>query len=116
MDEWGRVTGVEDVFAAGDATSFPVKQGGLATQQADLIAHTIASELRSGLEPERFAPVLRAVLFAGRERRYMLAELGDGLDQSSQISVEPLWTEPSKLVGRYLAPYLDQAGAGSGVG
>ncbi len=112
----GQVIGVEDVFAAGDATSFPVKQGGLATQQADLIAHTITSELRSGFEPERFVPVLRAVLFAGRERRYMLAELGDGLDQSSRISVEPLWTEPSKLVGRYLAPYLDQAGTGSGVG
>jgi len=43
-DAFGRVTGVQDVFAAGDATSFPVKQGGIAAQQADAAATTIASE------------------------------------------------------------------------
>ena len=116
VDDWGRVIGVSDVFAAGDATSFPVKQGGLATQQADLIAQTIAAELDEEIEPVRFTPVLRAVLFAGPERRYLLAELGDDRDRSSEISTEPLWAEPSKLVGRYLAPYLDQAGTASGSG
>ena len=35
---FGRVEGLTDVYAAGDMTSFPVKQGGLAAQQADAIA------------------------------------------------------------------------------
>ena len=37
-DEVGRVKGLERVFAAGDAVSFPIKQGGLAAQQADVAA------------------------------------------------------------------------------
>lgn len=113
VDQDGRVLGLDNVFAAGDATSFPIKQGGLATQQADGIAQAIAAELDRGFTPERFQPVLRAVLFAGPERRYLLAELGENLDDSSRVSKEPLWTEPSKLVGRYLAPYLDQLNASS---
>ena len=35
VDDHGRVKGVEDVYAAGDGTNFPIKQGGLGTQQAD---------------------------------------------------------------------------------
>jgi len=35
VDAHGRVPDVPDVFAAGDATTFPLKQGGLACQQAD---------------------------------------------------------------------------------
>src|SRR5439155_18597076 len=38
IDRHARVHGLSDVFAAGDATSFPVKQGGLAAQQADAAA------------------------------------------------------------------------------
>ncbi len=38
VDEYGRVRGLDDVFAAGDITNFPVKQGGIATQQADAAA------------------------------------------------------------------------------
>ena len=34
-DEYGRVRGRDDVFAAGDMTTFPIKQGGIAAQQAD---------------------------------------------------------------------------------
>ena len=38
VDAIGRVPGAEDVYAAGDITTFPVKQGGLAAQQADVAA------------------------------------------------------------------------------
>ncbi|MGH2943197.1 MAG: FAD-dependent oxidoreductase, partial [Solirubrobacteraceae bacterium] len=37
-DEHSRVRGIDDVYAAGDGTSFPIKQGGIATQQADAAA------------------------------------------------------------------------------
>lgn len=43
VDDHGRVEGVAGVYAAGDVTAFPVKQGGLATQQADVVAAAIAS-------------------------------------------------------------------------
>jgi sulfide:quinone oxidoreductase len=42
VDPHGRVAGVEDVWAAGDGTSFPVKHGGLAAEQADAAAADIA--------------------------------------------------------------------------
>ncbi len=107
VDEHGRVRGVEHVFAAGDATSYPIKQGGLATQQADTIAETLAAGLGAPVQPTPFRPLLRAVLYGGRDTRYLHAELGDALQESSTASETPLWPESSKLVGRYLAPYLD---------
>ena len=42
-DLHGLVSGVPDVYAAGDATTFPIKQGGIAAQQADTVAQTIAA-------------------------------------------------------------------------
>ena len=44
VDAHGRVRGISDVYAAGDGTNFPIKQGGLATQQADAVAQAIAAE------------------------------------------------------------------------
>jgi sulfide:quinone oxidoreductase len=110
VDDVGRVPGAPHVFAAGDAAAYEVKQGGLATQQADTIAALIAAELDGDRDAvaELAAPVLRAVLFAGRERRYLHAELGERLHETSTASVSPLWPETSKIVGRYLAPYLDR--------
>ncbi len=107
VDEYGRVRGVERVFAAGDVTSYPVKQGGLATQQADTIAKALAAELGAPVQPTAFHPLLRAVLYGGRDTRYLHADLGDDLEESSTASESPLWPEASKLVGQYLAPYLD---------
>ena len=39
------------VYAAGDGTAFPIKQGGLATQQADAVAETIAAAAGAPVEP-----------------------------------------------------------------
>src|ERR1043165_5653159 len=47
----GDVRGPPGVLAAGDATTFPIKQGGLAAQQADAAAATIAEELGALVEP-----------------------------------------------------------------
>jgi hypothetical protein len=77
VDEYGRVAGCDGVFAAGDITDFPLKQGGLAAQQADAAAETMLAELGLQIVPRPFAPVLqgralhrsRARLPAGAERR-----------------------------------------------
>jgi sulfide:quinone oxidoreductase len=61
-DEHGRVAGLEDVYVCGDASAFPVKQGGIATQQADAVAQAIAAAAGADVEPKPFRPVLRGLL------------------------------------------------------
>jgi sulfide:quinone oxidoreductase len=105
-DAHGRVPGRDGVFAAGDATAFPVKQGGLAAQQADAVAEAIAASAGAEIEPAPFRPVLRGVLLTGGPARYLRADISGAAGDDSIISEEALWWPPNKLAGRYLAPYL----------
>jgi sulfide:quinone oxidoreductase len=102
-DQFGRVEGREDVFAAGDITTFPLKQGGIATQQADAAAASIAALAGAPVRPRPFRPVLRGLLLTGLSPRFLSASL---LDDTSEHDTEPLWWPPAKIVGRYLAPFL----------
>ena len=113
IDNHGGVTGVEDVYAAGDGTNFPVKQGGIACQQADAVAEVIARAAGAALEPRSFRPVLRGKLITGRESRFMRTNLSGREGDTAQSSPETLWWPPSKIAGRYLAPYLQEAEAAS---
>ena len=105
VDDFGRVAGVEDIYAAGDGTTIPIKQGGLAAQLADVVARHIAAGAGQGDEPEPLRPVLRGLLRTGAGPRYLRAELADP-DGTSTISEQPLWWPPSKIASRSLAPYL----------
>jgi sulfide:quinone oxidoreductase len=105
-DAHGRVPGLDDVFAAGDATTFPVKQGGLAAQQADAVAEAIAAAAGAQIDPQPFRPVLRGTLLTGGPARYLRADISGGAGDDSTVSDEALWWPPNKLCGRYLAPYL----------
>jgi sulfide:quinone oxidoreductase len=102
-DAEGRVAVTTDVYAAGDATQFRPKQGGLAAQQADAVAAAIAIDLGADVEPMPFRPVLRGLLLTGLTPRYLR---GDAISGSSLVDTEPLWWPPAKIVGRYLAPFL----------
>ena len=104
-DEHGRVGSEVDVYAAGDLTQFPLKQGGIATQQADAAAQAIAAQLGAQIEPEPFRPVLRGLLLTGMVPRYLRAEAGTA---RAAVDTEPLWWPPDKIVGHYLAPFLAQ--------
>ena len=118
-DAHGYVIGARHVLAAGDATTFPVKQGGLATQQADAAAATIAHELGAAVEPRPFAPVLRGLLLTGGAPLYLRAELDAGglrreghsrhRKLAGEVSSRALWWPSGKVAGRYLAPYLSTA-------
>jgi sulfide:quinone oxidoreductase len=108
IDNHGRVSGVEDVYAAGDGTNFPVKQGGIACQQADAVAEVIARAAGAAVEPRSFRPVLRGQLITGRESRFMRTSLSGREGDTAQSSPETLWWPPSKIAGRYLAPYLQE--------
>jgi sulfide:quinone oxidoreductase len=106
VDGHGRVAGLEDVYAAGDATGFPVKQGGLAAQQADAVAETIAANVGVEIDPQPFRPMLRGVLLTGGRPRFLRADISGRAGDDSIVSRRPLWSPPNKLAGRYLAPYL----------
>lgn len=103
VDGHGRVLGLDGVWAAGDVTTFPIKQGGLAAQQADAAAASIAAAAGADLDPGPFAPVLRGMMLTGRGKLWMLRELDDNRDT---VKRRALWWPPTKIAGRYLAPYL----------
>jgi sulfide:quinone oxidoreductase len=102
-DTEGRVPGTVDVYAAGDATQFRPKQGGLAAQQADAVAAAIAIDMGADAEPAPFRPVLRGLLLTGLAPRYLRADVSGG---GSVIDTEALWWPPAKIVGCHLAPFL----------
>jgi sulfide:quinone oxidoreductase len=106
MDSHALVVGLRDVYAAGDVTSFPVKQGGIAAQQAEVAAISIAISAGADLEPSVFRPILRGVLLTGGTSRFLRRELTGGFGETSFAGTEPLWWPPAKIVGRYLAPFL----------
>jgi sulfide:quinone oxidoreductase len=105
VDGHGRVTGLDGVYAAGDGTSFPIKQGGLATQQADAVAAAIAVVAGAPVVAEPFRPVLRGILLTGGDDRYLRHGVAGG-DGEPDVATRALWWPPSKIAGRYLAPYL----------
>jgi sulfide:quinone oxidoreductase len=105
IDRTCAVRDVRRVYAAGDGAQFPIKQGGLASQQADVAASAIGAELGVVERPELFRPVLRGLLLTGSEPRY-LRVAPNGSEERSEVSFQPLWWPPGKIAGRHLTPYL----------
>ena len=98
------------MFAAGDLVRLPVKQGGIASQQADAVATAIAAAAGASVQPEPFRPVLRGLLLTGFGQGFLRAEEGRSL-----VDPHPLWWPPAKIVGRYLSPFLaEQLGLNAG--
>jgi sulfide:quinone oxidoreductase len=92
VDAHGRVAGADGVYAAGDATDFAIKQGGIACQQAAAAAEAIAAQAGVAIAPAPFAPVLRGLLLTEHETRWMQRALG-GEGQGED------WA-PAKFAGR----------------
>ena len=80
----------------GDITSFTVKQGGIATQQADVAAEAIAAEAGASVKPKALPPVLRGLLLTGRQPRYLRRELSVQPEHEPVASYEPLWWPPAR--------------------
>lgn len=106
VDGHGRVAGEDHVYAAGDVTSFPLRQGGIAAQQADVVAAMIAARYADPPDPPAaFAPVLRGRLTTSGAPLYLQARPSG----QSLASHRALWSPPEKVAGRRLAPYLATA-------
>lgn len=106
VDERCAVLGCDDVWAAGDGTARPIKQGGLAAQQADLVAQAVLHRAGEPTRPGLYQPVLRGLLRTSTTSHYLRAEL-DRVAETSQISTQPLWWPPSKIAARWLPAHLE---------
>jgi sulfide:quinone oxidoreductase len=102
VDRHGRVEGACDVYAAGDATHHPIKQGGLACQQADAAAEAIAARAGAEIEPEPYAAMLQGVLLTERAATYLRREAS----ARSVLPDQAVWWPPTKIAGRELSRHL----------
>jgi sulfide:quinone oxidoreductase len=96
VDEFCRVGGADNVFAAGDCTTTPLKQGGIAAQAADAAAAGIAALVGAPIEPKPARTELHALLFTGD------AALPLGPAGERRSEAEPA----AKIEARYLTRYL----------
>jgi sulfide:quinone oxidoreductase len=112
-----RVVGIPHVFAAGDATDEPVKQGGLAAQQADAAAETIAAEAGAVLIPRPYRRILRGVVLTGETPLYLRRDLDEANEivrplrgMPPGVSRTQLWWPEGKVAGRYLTGFVAEGG------
>lgn len=105
-DAFARVEDLADVYAAGDGTAFPIKQGGIAAQQADAAAQMIAKAAGAPIEPIPFDPILRGLVVTGEGPTYLRAELGGGRMYATSAGESPLWWPAAKIAAPYLSPFL----------
>ena len=105
-DAHGAVPGAARVWAAGDGTAFPIKQGGIAAQQADAAADAIAAALGAPVDPEPFRPVMHGLLLDGPRERLLQSD-------ADSPAAEEAWWPAAKVAARRLAPYLATAVPGT---
>ncbi|HWK26913.1 MAG TPA: FAD-dependent oxidoreductase [Solirubrobacter sp.] len=116
VDEHCRV--VDGVYAAGDATASPLKQGGLATQQADAAAEAIAAEAGAPVVPRRVRRVLRGIVLTGEAPLFLRRDLDEDAAVARTLRGAPpgvsraqLWWPSGKLAGRYITGFLADRGS-----
>jgi len=107
-DEHGRVHGVNRTWAAGDATDFPIKFGGIAAQQADVAAQSIAALAGAEIEPDTFQPELHAVLLTGGRPLILSAHPSGSSATHSEVTEAESVSPPPKIDAKYLTPYLQE--------
>jgi sulfide:quinone oxidoreductase len=108
VDGHGRVKGVEGVWAAGDATDFPVKHGGIAAQQADSAAQSIAAYAGAIIEPQEFKPMFEGLLLTGGKPLGLRADITGARDAKSELAELCRGSHTPKIAARYLTPNLAQ--------
>jgi sulfide:quinone oxidoreductase len=107
IDPFGQVPEVGPIYAAGDATAFAIKHGGIASQQADAAALAIAALAGAPVTPEHFDPVIHGILLTDGKPLYLTAKITGGHGFSSEVGDAPTWSPPSKIAAKYLAPRLE---------
>jgi sulfide:quinone oxidoreductase len=106
VDEYAGVTDVRRVWAAGDATDYPIKHGGVSAQMADTAALSIAALAGVSVEARRFEPILEGVLLTGGSPRYLRGRAPGQLGGPSAFLKLERGNHAPKIAARYLAPQL----------
>src|SRR6202043_1879909 len=81
--------------------------GGIAAQQADTAACSIAALAGASVTPEPFHPVIRGMLLTDSKPLYLTSRITGGHGFSSEVTETPSWSPLAKIAAKYLAPYLD---------
>jgi sulfide:quinone oxidoreductase len=106
VDRHGKVKGVPAVWAAGDCTDFPVKHGGIAAQQADAAACSIAAWAGAPVAPKPFEPVIEGLLLTGEMPLRLVDTAAAETAGRSPLAGALGSSAPEKIAARYLAPHL----------
>lgn len=117
IDEHGRVSGLEGVYAAGDATVGTLKNGALAAAQADAVAAAIAQHSGTVGAPAPFSQTIRGLLIADGRPLYVRADeaaAGEASVAAAGPGAEsrpsrPLWWPAAGAGARHLASFVESA-------
>jgi sulfide:quinone oxidoreductase len=110
IDRYCQVRGVRGVYAAGDATDFPVKHGGIAAQQADVAAESIAALAGARIRRHPFHPRLEGLLVTGAEPYHLAARLTGGQPFGSEPLTKPR-ADSHKVAAKHLVAHLERVGS-----
>ncbi len=110
IDPYCRVRGLEDVYAAGDGTDYPIKHGGVSAQQGVTAAYGIAARAGAPVLPRTLRPSIRAVLLTGGAPKYLSARVAGSSGLASEISETPSWSPSHKIAADHLSAYLAEHG------
>lgn len=102
-DSFGLVHETDAIYAAGDITDFPIKQGSIAAQQADAVICSLAARFGREREPRPFKPRLHAILLSDRGTTFIRASDDGGPHRGADVSDEPLWEDAEKIFSRHLS-------------
>ncbi|MGA2013099.1 MAG: FAD-dependent oxidoreductase [Solirubrobacteraceae bacterium] len=109
IDRRCRVVGLDDVYAAGDATDFAIKHGSISAQQADTAAGEIAARVGAEVPTGDLQPVLHGLLLGGDRPLSLTARLADaGRVITSEATELSGARGAAKIEARFLTPYLHQ--------
>ena len=100
-------SGLDAVWAVGDVISFPVKQGGLAAQQANVAARAIAASAGAQvpLQGHLTSPCSAPHLITGGALDFLRVRIEEESAGDTGVG-SALWSPPEKLAGNYLGPVI----------
>lgn len=92
---------------AAEISCLPVKMGGIAAQQADVVAACIAKRAGAPVAPQPLAPTISGLLVGGGTPLALSATLVGGTGRHSRAALASGLPRAEKVAARYLTPYLE---------